>query len=100
MRRHFSNYWNGHHMLKALVLSLKSRISSSVNWALNRLLFLSYNTKSKVAEPFLIKHHGTDLLDALMALMPFVDRKEMDTVNPVNDRKISHHALSLELTSK
>ena len=112
MQRHFGAYWNGHHMLKALVLSLKSRISSSVNWALNRLLFLSYNTKPKVAEPFLIKHYGTELVDALISLMPYVSCLEMDTLlkrectgnspgsSSGNSSGISHHALSLELTSK
>ena len=70
MQRHFSAYWSGRHMVIALTRSLQSRVSGSVNWALNRLLLLSYNTKASVAEPLLIKHHAQPLLDALMALMP------------------------------
>eukprot|EP01084_Bolivina_argentea_P165505 287520_1 len=97
---HFNNYWNGMHFISAIILSLKSRITSNVNWALNRLLFLSFNSKSSISEPFVIKHHAKDVLDALLCLMPHCDVKELDTIHWDTARTAPQQSLlSLQLLS-
>lgn len=75
MNGHFDAYWNGFHQMKAIILCLESQIGASVNWALNRLLFLSFNSKAEIAEPFVCKYHAKELIDALMALLPPLQQK-------------------------
>ena len=80
-RHIITKYWNGFSMIESINLSLESKIESNVNWALNRLLFLSYQTKDK-HEPFIIKHFGKQLINNLLSLLPFLSDNELSiTVN-------------------